>query len=111
MLKEVFGGTGFTARMLEKKFMESLSWKDGTASGDYRQLSDLQRNSGKGGRKRPDWIQYRSCERNPFWVWSSLETGNQQKQEAKKAEIEAVQKTIWNHQENGKRFQEHAGRF
>ena len=29
----------------------------------------------------------------------------QQKQEAKKAEIEAVQKTIWNHQENGKRFQ------
>lgn len=38
-------------------------------------------------------------------VWEQQKQEIQQKQEAKKAEIEAVQKTIWNHQENGKRFQ------
>ena len=38
-------------------------------------------------------------------MWEQQKQEIQQKQEAKKAEIEAVQKTIWNHQENGKRFQ------
>ena len=73
---------------------------------DYRQwLSDLQKIPAKEAEKARLLDTMQKLREESVLVWEQQKQEIQQKQEAKKAEIEAVQKTIWNHQENGKRFQ------
>lgn len=73
---------------------------------DYRQwLSDLQKIPEKEAEKARLLDTMQKLREESVLVWEQQKQEIQQKQEAKKAEIEAVQKTIWNHQENGKRFQ------
>ena len=73
---------------------------------DYRQwLSDLQKIPAKEAEKARLLDTMQKLREESVLVREQQKQEIQQKQEAKKAEIEAVQKTIWNHQENGKRFQ------
>ncbi len=73
---------------------------------DYRQwLSDLQKIPGKEAEKTRLLDAMQKLREESVLVWEQQKQEIQKKQEEKKAEIETVQKVIWNHQENGKKFQ------
>ena len=73
---------------------------------DYRQwLSDLHKIPEKEKEKARLVDAMQKLREESVLIWEQQKQEIQQKQEVKKAEIESVQKAIWNHQENGKRFQ------
>ena len=79
---------------------------------DYRQwLSDLQKIPAKEAEKARLLDTMQKLREESVLVWEQQKQEIQQKQEAKKAEIEAVQKTIWNSSGKRKTIPEHAGRF